>query len=44
MNEIRIGIINENTKLFKRSKYKILLICIGILCIALGLISNFTGD
>jgi len=43
MNEIRIGIINENTKLFKRSKYKILLICIGILCIALGLISNFTG-
>jgi len=43
MNTIRIGIINESTKLFKRSKYKILLICIGILCIALGLISNFTG-
>ena len=43
MNAIRIGIINESTKLFKRSKYKILLICIGILCIALGLISNFTG-
>jgi len=43
MNTIKIGIINESTKLFKRSKYKILLICIGILCIALGLISNFTG-
>jgi ABC-2 type transport system permease protein len=43
MNTIRIGIINESTKLFKRTKYKILLICIGILCIALGLISNFTG-
>ena len=43
MNTIRIGIINESTTLFKRSKYKILLICIGILCIALGLISNFTG-
>ena len=43
MNAIRTGIINESTKLFKRSKYKILLICIGILCIALGLISNFTG-
>jgi ABC-2 type transport system permease protein len=43
MNAIRIGIINESTKLFKRSKYKILLICIGILCIALGLISNYTG-
>ena len=43
MNAIRIGIINENTKLFKRSKYKILLICIGILSIGLGLISNFTG-
>ena len=43
MNTIRIGIINESTKLFKRSKYKILLICIGILCIALGVVSNFTG-
>ncbi|MCE5221239.1 MAG: ABC transporter permease [Clostridium sp.] len=43
MNTIRIGIINESTKLFKRSKYKILLICIGILCMDLGLISNFTG-
>jgi len=42
MNAIRIGIINESTKLFARSKYKILLICIGILCICLGLISNFT--
>ena len=43
MNAIRIGIINESTKLFKRSKYKFLLICIGILCISLGLISNYTG-
>src|SRR5476649_1742827 len=43
MNAIRIGIINENTKLFKRSKYKILLIFIGILTIALGVISNYTG-
>jgi len=43
MNTIKIGIINESTKLFKRSKYKILLICIGILCISLGLISNYTG-
>jgi len=43
MNEIRSGIINENTKLFKRSKYKILLICIGILSIVLGVISNYTG-
>ena len=43
MNTIRIGIINESTKLFKRSKYKILLICIGILSIVLGLISNYTG-
>jgi len=43
MNAIRTGIINENIKLFKRSKYKILLICIGILSMALGIISNFTG-
>lgn len=43
MNVIRIGIINESTKLFKRSKYKICLICIGILSIGLGLISNYTG-
>jgi len=43
MNAIRIGIINENTKLFKRSKYKILLICIGILSIVLGVISNYSG-
>jgi len=43
MNAIRIGIINENTKLFKRSKYKILLIFIGVLTIALGIISNYTG-
>ena len=43
MNAIRMGIINENIKLFKRSKYKILLICIGILSMALGIISNFTG-
>ena len=43
MNAIRIGVINESTKLFKRTKYKILLICIGILSIALGVISNFTG-
>jgi ABC-2 type transport system permease protein len=43
MNSIRSGIINENTKLFKRSKYKTLLICIGILSIALGVISNYTG-
>ncbi|BCZ47667.1 ABC transporter permease [Clostridium gelidum] len=43
MNTIRIGIINESTKIFKRSKYKVLLICIGILSIALGLISNYTG-
>ena len=43
MNAIRIGIINESTKIFKRSKYKVLLICIGILSIALGLISNYTG-
>ena len=43
MNAIRIGIINESTKLFKRSKYKIFLICIGILSMGLGIISNFTG-
>ncbi|OOM82610.1 ABC-2 family transporter protein [Clostridium puniceum] len=43
MNLIRIGIINESTKLFKRSKYKIFVICIGILSIGLGLISNYTG-
>jgi len=43
MNAIRIGIINESTKIFKRSKYKVLLICIGILSIVLGLISNYTG-
>jgi len=43
MNAIRMGIINENTKLFKRIKYKILLICIGILSIVLGVISNYTG-
>jgi len=43
MNAIRTGIINESTKLFKRSKYKILLICIGILSISLGLVSNYTG-
>ncbi len=43
MNAIKTGIINENIKLFKRSKYKILLICIGILSMALGVISNFTG-
>jgi ABC-2 type transport system permease protein len=44
MNSVRIGIINESTKLFKRNKYKILLICIGILSISLGLISNYTGS
>jgi len=43
MTAIRIGIINESTKLFKRSKYKIFLICIGILSLGLGLISNYTG-
>ena len=43
MNAIRIGIINENTKLFKRIKYKVLLICIGILSIVLGVISNYSG-
>jgi ABC-2 type transport system permease protein len=43
MNSIRIGIINENTKLFKRNKYKMLLICVGILSIVLGVISNYTG-
>lgn len=42
MNAIRIGIINESTKIFKRSKYKIFLICIGIFSIGLGLISNYT--
>jgi len=44
MNAIRIGIINESTKLFKRSKYKMFLIFIGILSIGLGLISNYTGS
>lgn len=43
MNAIRVGTINECTKLFKRSKYKILLISIGILSIVLGVISNYTG-
>lgn len=42
MNRIKVGIINESTKLFKRNKYRILLISIGILVIVLGLLSNFT--
>ena len=42
MNIIRIGTTNESTKLFKRSKYKIFLICVGILTIGLGLVSNYT--
>jgi ABC-2 type transport system permease protein len=42
MNAIKTGIINENTKLFKRSKYKGFLIFIGILTISIGLISNYT--
>lgn len=41
MNAIRAGVINESTKLFKRSKYKILLICIGISSIFIGLANNF---
>lgn len=42
MNKIRVGIINESTKLFYRRKYQIFLLCIGILIIVLGLINNFT--
>lgn len=41
MKLIRAGIINESTKLFYRFKYKMLLIVIGILVIALGGASNF---
>lgn len=41
MKPIRAGIINESTKLFYRFKYKMLLIVIGILVIALGGLSSF---
>ncbi len=40
MKPIKAGIINESTKLFYRFKYKMLLIVIGILVIALGGLSS----
>ncbi|WP_297421587.1 ABC transporter permease [Clostridium sp.] len=42
MNTIKVGVINESTKLFKRSKYRSFLIFIAVLIIVLGLISNYT--
>lgn len=44
MKSIRAGIINESTKLFFRFKYKMLLISIGILVMALGGLSNFIEE
>lgn len=42
MSSVKAGIISESTKLFKRTKYKVLLICIELLVIFIGIISNFT--
>lgn len=41
MSSIKAGIISESTKLFKRNKYKTLLICIELLVIFIGMISNY---